>query len=193
MYIPENVTDNEVPLHIRKSDNNIYEICPPVLYQECLKEKQIGLCAAQKCNDLGYLEPDNYYQVCKALGNLNRSEGNVPDCSGRTCDQVINLQKTNPISKKTASETPFASNMMTHCPSYADQVFSNNGYTVGDLFDAFPNSESFFIQGAVWVGAVIILILLINWWLGPADRIGGGGVMDYMRGSSLFDEYFGGI
>lgn len=193
LYVPENVKDTEVPLHIKKNDNSLYEICPLPVYKECLKEKQVGLCAAQKCNDLGYLEPDNYFQVCKALGNLNRkaSEGNIPDCSDRTCDQVVNLKKTGAVTPETVNNlrSEIASQMMAQCQGYGDQMFKEKGYTLGNLFDFFPDDESFFIKGAVLICAIIIIIMLFNWWLGPIEQSGSGGVSDYMNGSSLFDEY----
>lgn len=193
-YLPEDVGDREVPLHIRKTDNNIYEICPPEVYKECLKEEQVGLCAAQRCNDLGYLEPDNYYQVCKALGKGDR-KGNIPDCSDRTCRQVVNLKKRDARGMRTIEDLreEVASQMRSQCRTYEDDAFRDKGYTLGDLFNFFPDDESFFIRGALIIAGIIVLIMFFNWYLGPprGEKLGGGEAYDYLQGSGLLDEYMG--
>jgi len=174
LYIPINPSKSQVPIHVKKNSVGQWEVCPETAYTECSQTSDFGLCASRKCNDLGYLEPDNYYQVCKAL---NKS---VPDCSDRTCNQVVNL-----IQKNTSHENnqKIIKPVVSMC--LPDSAFEEKGFTIGNLFKVFPKDDGFFIKATVIVAVILLLIMLINFSLGPRQK----GMA--FSGSDLYSQYLG--
>ena len=86
---PQN--SNLIPIHI-KFKNGEYDVCPEEIRSQCFREKpeEKGLCISQKCNDAGYLEPENYYQICKSYKDKEKGE-RIPDCSTNNCEQMMTL------------------------------------------------------------------------------------------------------
>lgn len=152
LYIPEDRGKDSVSFHVKKNAKGNYDMCPPSSYADCAKESDYALCASRRCKDMGYQEPDNYYQVCKTQG--------LPDCSDRTCDQVVNL-----IPRVGGSMGSKGSENVRMCISESE--LEEKGWTLGYLFKIFPKDEGFFIKATVIVGILLVLIMLFNFYLGP--------------------------
>jgi hypothetical protein len=89
-YFP---TKDKIPVHVKKMGGNEFKMCPESIQSQCVRETDPAsfiLCVAEKCNDAGFLEASNYYQICKAYKELGDTQS-VPDCPTATCSKMMKL------------------------------------------------------------------------------------------------------
>lgn len=128
-----------IPIHVKQTRNG-YSVCPGYIRAGCarVKAEDIGLCVAQKCNDAGYLEADNYYQICKSYKKNGEME-EVPDCSSQNCEKMMKIPdwylegREKEIVKDPEEET-------------------GKGFSIQAFFDRLPNYN--------WTAFVLSLITL---------------------------------
>jgi hypothetical protein len=168
-YFP---TAGKVPVHVKEISNNEFKMCPESIQSDCIREKNpqaFILCVAQKCNDAGYLEAYNYYQICKAYKEQGDIQS-VPDCPTATCAKMMKLPKWY-NDQLTGSQTTTAKssedNKLTKCnPLYvavpADKpYYDGKEITLKYLYSLLPRENDFYNWSAVILGIITMALILL--------------------------------
>lgn len=159
---PYNPTPGKIPIHVKQEGNNNYRVCPENITSSCIREtndQNLALCVAQKCNDAGYLEAYNYYQICKAYKMKGEME-DVPDCSNKNCESMMTIPDVANIGNIQLYPVPPA-------PVLKSEPIKKSEFTLGSLLDKLPKAEKFYQQGSLILGVVAMIIILIIIFIFP--------------------------
>jgi len=154
-----------VPIHVKDNGNGSFTTCPEELTSSCVNEQsndRFTTCIAQKCNDAGYLEADNYYQVCKAYNLKGNSEQVVPDCPKNNCSSMITLPQWyldtlqgKPIPTPTSTPTTTSTTLITPSNNLSNLSLSNITW---NLMNTDIYTYSSIVMGVI---AMIIIFAII--------------------------------
>lgn len=174
-YIP---TINRMPIHVKKVGDD-YKMCPETVQSQCFREEgdNFILCVAQKCNDAGYLEAENYYQICKSF--KDKEGETIPDCPLNKCENMMTLPSWYVEQIKGGQEQ--------RCPPCTGSLYvppqkiytqkkdkdmdkESDYLTLAGLFDKFPKQQSFYTWGSLILGFIAIIIIISVWFVGQRVR-----------------------
>lgn len=155
-----------IPIHI-KFNNGRYDVCPESIRSQCSREQgqDLGLCIAQKCSDAGYLEPSNYYQICKAYKKFGLMQ-RVPDCPVNKCNLMMSLPEwyKQGLARNTSKDTTLEE---VEVPPQEMKL----GLTFEKLTKMMPSSDNFYIKSSLILGGFVVILLVILYFWRPY-RIG---------------------
>ena len=176
-YVP---TVGRMPIHVKKTGDK-HEICPEAIQSQCVREEgdNFILCVAQKCNDAGYLEAENYYQICKGFNNPDGTQ--APDCPIKKCEKMMEIpswyanQLSQGITPELPSELAAERAGPLQIPKYSyyykdlqkKKEEKDKGFTLRDLFSKLPKQEGFYSWGALILGILAVIIIVTVWFLMP--------------------------
>jgi len=169
-YVPR---EGKIPVHTKKVGNE-HRLCPEGVRSECIRETdpvRFISCVAEKCNDAGYLEADNYYQVCKAYKSKGTLES-VPDCPIKKCPEMMSIPdwyKAELAGIKTG--TPPNELNIPKEPTITTPVKKQDtGFTLEKLFGYLPTEKNFYSWGSLVLGLIAISIIIALFFVVPQKR-----------------------
>lgn len=170
-YFP---TTGKIPVHVKEMGNNEFRMCPESIQSGCVREKDpqaFILCVAQACNDAGYLEAYNYYQVCKAYKEQGDLQS-VPDCPTATCSKMMKLpgwynnqlvagQTPNIIARNAATNVGVAAPLNVPVDQARVAEEEKDKITLKYLGSLLPKENDFYNWGTVVIGVITMLIIIL--------------------------------
>lgn len=188
-YFP---TKGNIPVHVKEMGNNEFRMCPESIQSQCIREsdpESFILCVAEKCNDAGYLEAYNYYQVCKAYKEFGDTQS-VPDCPTATCSKMMKLPKwyVDKIESADGSSNRTESSKRTGTGELTDSLLTvpvkkendkengkenekeneSNKITLKYLLSFLPTENDFYNWGAIILGVLTMIIIIIAGVITPS-------------------------
>lgn len=145
-------------LHVKDERGNI-SFCPESIRSRCQLSRlgtmeNVRLCQAEKCNDAGYLEADNFYQICKAYRANNENE--IPDCSEKVCNQrmIIPDWFRATVRNNTQQAVQEVQQRLPPPPE-------NQNKLLNSILSKLPHEDRFYDIGTLIFGVLAILLILI--------------------------------
>ena len=158
-YIPR---EGKIPIHTKKVGNE-HRLCPESIRSECVRETdpvRFISCIAEKCNDAGYLEADNYYQVCKAYKSQGSIES-VPDCPIKKCPIMMTIPDWyKDLLDGKSSSTPPSSLITPSQPVVEVIKKEDQGFSLKKLFGYLPTEKNFYSWGSLILGLIAFIIII---------------------------------
>jgi len=156
---------NKQPIHV-KFKHGQYISCPQAIKAQCNKdrlnsEQDINLCQAGKCNDAGYLEAENYYQICKSFRRSDQQNDDVPDCLQSTCSKL--MQIPNWLEDQLTGKSPNGKTPQRTLPNAPKQKTLSKT-TLDELLERLPQENKFYSWGAIYMGLIALLLILFTFF-----------------------------
>lgn len=169
-YIPR---EGKIPIHTKKVGNE-HQLCPEGIRSECVREtdpERFISCVAEKCNDAGYLEAENYYQVCKSYKSKGSMES-VPDCPNKRCSQMMSIPDWYKAELAGESLGTPPSELITPKPKFKPPIKKSNDqeFTIKKLLSYLPTEKNFYSWGSLILGLIAISIILGLFFVIPKQK-----------------------
>tara|TARA_R100001163_G_C5062966_1_gene200159 strand:+ start:789 stop:1493 length:705 start_codon:yes stop_codon:yes gene_type:complete len=167
-YIPRIGT---VPVHVKRIGNN-FKQCPQKVKSQCIRVRdpeQRILCIAGKCNDAGFLEAENYYQVCKSIkDDVIGEEIEIPDCPIRKCNKMMEIpeeliEKLKGIKPEQVIEqcNCLPCNLAVPEDPKSKDLNLQDEITLKGLVNLLPKENSFYNWGSFILGIIAMAVLIV--------------------------------
>lgn len=181
-YFP---TAGKIPVHVKETGGNEFKMCPESIQSQCVRETDPAsfiLCVAEKCNDAGYLEAYNYYQICKAYKELGDTQS-VPDCPTATCSKMMKLPKWyvdkiespqvsyhNKIESPKVSDPSISPSQTTYNKLNVPLTDNSKKITLKYMLSLLPTDNDFYNWGAIILGVLTMIIIIIAGVIMPSKK-----------------------
>lgn len=174
-----------IPIHV-KFKHGQFSACPESIRSECSREDDLnrGLCVAQKCSDAGYLEAENYYQICKSFREKGEMQ-TIPDCSKKTCNKTLALPpwyaeeaantdagiSGNGVGTLTESQPAPVQDIAPQrqsaleVPPPTREAKKDYGFTIQNFFNMLPVDQNFYKWAAIVLGILALVIIFANMFI----------------------------
>lgn len=156
LYYP---TPGQMPIHVKGDSRGNFESCPESVSSGCIRtenEEDFQLCVAGKCNDAGYLEAQNMYQVCKAYKPKGKIE-EVPDCPERKCEKMLKVPE---FYRKQLNQSQLDYQVKPQT-LLSDPLQPTNRTGLLQVPDLIGNLSDEFYQSALWFFAGLLILVII--------------------------------
>jgi hypothetical protein len=178
-YFP---TAGKIPVHVKEMGNE-FKMCPESIQSQCIRETDPAsfvLCVTKKCNDAGYLEAYNYYQICKAYKELGDNQS-VPDCPTATCSKMMKLPKwyvdkiespkvSDPQISPSPSPSQTTDNNKLNVPLSDPSENDSKKITLKYMLSLLPTENDFYNWGAIILGVLTMIIIIIAGVIMPSKK-----------------------
>lgn len=162
-YIPP-ASGTTIPIHVKQTSNQ-YNVCPTEITASCIRESpnNIPLCVAQKCNDAGYLEANNYYEVCKAYRPSTMSNiEDVPDCPEKNCPDMMQLPDW--LKAELSGVSPSTSDLVVQPvppnPTPPPTSPPPDNSSLQSIINKLPTSNDFYNWMSIIMGLIAFILIL---------------------------------